>query len=111
MSKGANNFNFAGLNGFIWWLGEVENGVDPLGVGRAQVRIFGWYGDTVTTEDLPWAMPMHSINNRYTFQPLKDKFHSSDGKGDWVLGFFMDGEAAQFPIMMGVLPGFNPPQA
>jgi hypothetical protein len=23
-------------------------------------------------------------------------------------GIFIDGEAAQFPIMMGILPGFNP---
>jgi hypothetical protein len=27
--------------------------------------------------------------------------------GDWVVGFFMDGESAQMPVMMGVLPGYN----
>jgi hypothetical protein len=107
MSKATNNFNFAGLNGFVWWLGEVENNADPLGTGRAQVRIFGWYGDDIPTIDLPWAMPVHSLNSKNTFQPLDMK--SSDGPGDWVLGFFMDGEAGQFPIMLGVLPGFNPP--
>lgn len=109
MSKSTNNFNFAGLNGFVWWLGEVENNLDPLGVGRAQVRIFGWYEDTIPTIDLPWAMPMHPINNRNTFQPLEIK--TSTQGGDWVIGFFMDGEAGQFPVMMGVLPGFNPPKA
>ena len=25
---------------------------------------------------------------------------------DWVLGFFLDGESAQAPIVLGVLPGF-----
>ena len=28
--------------------------------------------------------------------------------GDWVVGFFMDGESGQFPVMMGILPGLQP---
>jgi len=93
--------NFAGLNGFIWWVGEVENRVDPLALGRCQVRIFGWHTDDkslIPTKDLPWAHPMNSINTAKQFQPLEI--------GDWVVGFFMDGEGGQFPIMMGMLPGF-----
>ena len=39
MSKGVNNHNFAGLNGFVWWMGEIVNRFDELGVGRCQVRI------------------------------------------------------------------------
>jgi hypothetical protein len=89
--------NFAGLNGFIWWVGIVENRVDPLGLGRCQVRIFGWYGPEIKTIDLPWAHPMYPINNSKSF--------SAPLFGDWVMGFFMDGESGQFPIMMGVLPG------
>ena len=27
---------------------------------------------------------------------------------NWVVGFFLDGESAQMPIMMGVIPGFTP---
>jgi hypothetical protein len=27
--------------------------------------------------------------------------------GEWVVGFFMDGESGQFPIMMGILPGIQ----
>jgi hypothetical protein len=90
--------NFAGLNGFVWWVGEVENRVDPLGIGRCQVRIFGWYdqGD-ILTEDLPWATPMYPLNNSKSF--------SAPLVGDWIVGFFMDSESGQFPIMMGVLPG------
>jgi hypothetical protein len=33
--------SFAGLNGFAWWMGVVENRNDPLKMGRCQVRIFG----------------------------------------------------------------------
>jgi hypothetical protein len=98
MSKVINNF--AGLNGFVWWVGEIENRVDPLGLGRCQVRIFGWYDQgEIKTQDLPWATPMYPLNNSKTF--------SSPSLGDWVVGFFMDSESGQFPIMMGVLPGLK----
>jgi hypothetical protein len=41
--------------------------------------------------------------------PLNDsKNFSSPRVGDWVVGFFMDGEQAQLPVMMGVLPGLKP---
>jgi len=39
------------------------------------------------------------INNSKSF--------SAPRVGDWVVGFFMDGESGQFPIMMGVLPGIK----
>jgi hypothetical protein len=95
--------NFAGLNGFIWWVGVVEDRADPLGIGRCRVRIFGWHTDDrslIPVDHLPWAMPMNSINNAKSFTPLE--------LGEWVVGFFMDGESGQFPIMMGVLPGISP---
>ena len=91
--------NFMGLNGFVWWVGVIEQRVDPLAMGRCKVRIFGWHTDNTSllpSDDLPWAMPMFPVNasNQWT-APLV---------GDWVVGFFMDGENAQFPVMMGVLP-------
>jgi len=49
------------------------------------------------TESLPWAQPLYPTNNSKTV--------SSPRLGDWVVGFFMDGMAAQAPIMLGVLPG------
>jgi hypothetical protein len=94
--------NFAGLNGFVWWVGEVEDRADPLGLGRCKVRIFGWHTDNkalIPTENLPWAHPMYSIN--------ASKIHQVLQPNDWVVGFFMDGESGQFPVMMGVLPGFS----
>ena len=95
--------NFAGLNGFVWWVGVIKDRADPLGIGRCRVRIFGWHTDDVTLipdNELPWATPMNAINSSKTVQSLEIN--------DWVLGFFMDGESGQFPIMMGVLPGLKP---
>jgi len=89
--------NFAGLNGFVWWMGEVRNSADPLGIGRSQVRIFGWT-DGIADPDLQWAHPIWSINNSKNFHALN--------QGDWVLGFFLDGESGQFPVMLGYIPGF-----
>lgn len=97
MTKVVNNF--AGLNGFVWWMGEIINRVDPLGLGRCQVRIFGWYGDSIQDEDLPWSVAMYPINNSKDFQAA--------AVGEWVVGFFLDGESGQFPVMMGVLPGVS----
>jgi hypothetical protein len=97
-----NRNSFVGLSGFIWWVGEVEDRVDPLVCGRCKVRIFGWHTDDksmLPTEQLPWAHPMLPLNNSNSCSLPKDK--------EWVVGFFMDGESGQFPIMMGVLPSLK----
>jgi hypothetical protein len=97
-----NRNNFIGLNSFVWWVGVVEDREDPLASGRARVRIFGWHTDdkiALPKSDLPWAMPMYPINAPNTF--------SKPRINDWVVGFFMDGESGQMPIMMGILPGIN----
>lgn len=95
--------NFLGLHKFVWWVGEVTGRDDPLGIGRCQVRIFGWHTDNKSAlpdEDLPWAHPMLPITESLSFGVPRI--------GDWIVGFFMDGESGQFPIMMGILPGFTP---
>ena len=40
--------NFLGKDGFFWWVGVIENRMDPLALGRCQVRIFGWHHDGST---------------------------------------------------------------
>ena len=105
------NTNFAGKDGFIWWVGVVENRMDPLGLGRCKVRIYGWHtNDTsgtdpakiaIPVDDLPWALPLLPLNSRNSFFPPE--------LGDWVMGFFMDGESGQFPVMMGIMPAFAQP--
>ena len=92
--------NFLGQAGFIWWVGVVENRNDPLNIGRCQVRIFGWHTDDLSlipSADLPWAHPVLPINDSTNFKTPKE--------GDYVMGFFFDGESGQFPGYLGVLPG------
>lgn len=91
--------NFAGLNGFVWWVGVVEDRNDPLKLGRCKVRIFGWHSESIVdipTKDLPWAQAMLPLNDANAYSPKE---------ADTVVGFFLDGENAQHPIMMGVIPG------
>ena len=94
--------NFLGKDGFIWWMGVVENRIDSMGLGRCQCRIFGWHTEDeklLPTEDLPWALPLLPINNSNAFSPPRI--------GDWIVGFFTDGLSGQSPVMMGVLPGLQ----
>jgi len=91
--------NFMGMNGFIWWVGVIEDRVDPLAIGRCRVRIIGWHSDNkslVPTDSLPWAVPIFPINDsqKWSAPPLNS----------WIMGFFMDGENGQVPYMLGVIP-------
>lgn len=91
--------NFIGLEGFVWWIGVVEDRQDPEQLGRARVRCFGWHTadkNEIPTEHLPWAHPIIPINNT-TASVAKE--------GDMVFGFFMDGVNAQNPAIVGILPG------
>jgi hypothetical protein len=42
---------------------------------------------------------MYPLNNSKSF--------ASPKVDDWIVGFFLDGENAQQPVMMGVLPGIR----
>lgn len=92
--------NFMGLNGFVWFMGVVESRDDPLRLGRVQARLFGWHTDNkseIPTSDLPWAQPLFPVNS--------SNLTSTPKEGDYIVGFFTDGESGQFPIFLGVLPG------
>ena len=102
------NVNFVGKDGFFWWVGEVEDNEDPMELGRVRVRVLGYYtnvrGGTTAdlpTENLPWATVL-----QHTCQPGNDGQGESSGQlqpGAIVMGFFMDGESAQMPIVIGVM--------
>ncbi len=95
--------NFAGKNGFIWWTGIVENRNDPLKLGRLRVRIIGWHTDDlneVKSEHLPWADAVTPLTHSNASLDIKE--------GDWVIGFFTDGNNAQKPVVFGQLNGLNP---
>ncbi len=91
---------------FIWWFGKIEDINDPLQLGRVRVRCYGWYNEDVQeipTADLPWAQPI---------QPITSSAQSEIGQsptglkiGSWVVGFFMDGNEAQRPMIMGSIAG------
>ena len=92
--------DFAGLNGFVWWTGVVEDRQDPLKLGRCRVRIIGWHDadvNLIPIEALPWAQIIQSPTGPRTFGSIKE--------GEWVSGFFLDGQNAQEPVILGVYPG------
>lgn len=92
--------NFAGIGGFVWFFGIVEDRQDPLGLGRVRVRVYSLHSEGLTdipTEDLPWASVIQSPNDR-TF--------STPREADMVFGFFTDGMDGQQPVIIGVVPGY-----
>jgi hypothetical protein len=92
--------DFIGLNGFIWWVGVVETRDDPLKLGRCRVRIFGWHADNLSdlpTEQLPFAQVLLPTTGTRTSSTIRE--------GDWVSGYFLDGENAQEPVVVGIFPG------
>jgi len=97
--------NFIGKNNFTWFLGVVEDRNDPAKMGRCRVRCFGWHTEDtsqITTGDLPWAIvitPTTSASNSGVGQT------HAIVEGTWVFGFFLDGERAQEPAIVGTIPG------
>ena len=102
--------NFLGRDGFRWWVGQVApeeaQGKQINGQGwgnRLKVRILGYHPDDdveLTNEQLPYAHVLLS--------PESGSGRGNKGKsirilpGDNVFGFFLDGDDAQQPIIMGV---------
>lgn len=91
---------------FHWWVGVVEDRLDPQFLGRCKVRIVGYHTpnkSTLPTEDLPWAHPVQPI----TSAAMSGIGHTPLGpvEGTWVLGFFRDGEDCQEPVMLGTMGG------
>lgn len=92
-------YDFAGRANFIWWIGVVEDRNDPLKLGRCRVRCVGWHSANkmqLPTNMLPWAVPVIPVNSSTVYAPKE---------GDMIFGFFVDGENAQEPVMIGGLPG------
>ena len=122
IEQGLLKTHFLGKDGFIWWIGQVVDQTKwagnlpktPVSFLRQQkgfdfrykVRIMGYHtavpGD-LSDDDLPWASVMLPVTAgtsggaRQTPQLRQ---------GNFVYGFFMDGEDAQMPIIMGVI-GYN----
>lgn len=95
-----------GEEGFRWFVGVVEDRNDPLKLGRVRVRIYNVHSmkqSRVGTDNLPWAIVMSPVtganNNKVGQAPVGILV------GTTVIGFFMDGEDGNNPIIMGAIAG------
>jgi hypothetical protein len=99
-------------NKFNWWVGVVEDRNDPEKLGRVRVRIIGIHSDDkeiLPTTDLPWA---------YILQASTSAGVSGVGTapvgllpGSWCVGFFIDSDDMQQPIVMGSIGGIPSPSS
>ena len=114
--------NFVGKDGFRWWIGQIapdpvqapqtkgtaktggrysKDGPPPFS-NRYKVRIMGDHPyNTVelSDEDLPWATvispPGYGTGSAGLFKTIRFQ------QGDTVIGFFLDGDNAQIPVIFG----------
>ena len=105
--------NYIGKDGFNWWIGQVahskywKKAADYFNGDwnyRCKVRIIGYHpfsGSVLSDNDLPWAQVM--------IDPAFGSGHGGTGKtldlkgGETCFGFFMDGDDAQQPVVIGLL--------
>jgi len=97
--------HFMGQDGFVWFVGVVEDRNDPSALGRVRVRCLGYHTPSVVdlpTTDLPWAHVMHPVTD-----PCMHGMGNTPSflvEGSYVVGFFRDVEKQQL-VIMGTLPG------
>lgn len=110
--------NYVGKDGFIWWIGQVahpnswrteesdlsDKDRDSKWAYRCKVRIIGYHtfdGNVLPDDDLPWAHIM--LDPAYgSGQGGLGKRHNIVG-GETVFGFFLDGDDAQQPVVVGLI--------
>lgn len=97
--------HFIGRDKFVWWIGQVEKSVDTAkNSNRVKVRIVGYHSDrtAVPSEELPWANILMPPTNAQSGGTGKKAMLTP---GQWVVGFFLDGDEAQVPCIWGCLGG------
>lgn len=102
-----NNNQFS-MGKFVWFTGVIVDINDPQKASRVKVRIHGYHNqDTNELPDdhLQWAMvmtsPFSASTNGIGLTPhglIKDAH---------VIGFFLDGESSQLPMVIGSFPAMN----
>jgi len=113
--------NSIGRDGFIWWIGQIAHKdswrapnklITRQGwkSNRVKVRIVGYHpfdpeGNDLPDEDLPWAEVMADPFTGNGQGELNETLNLNGG--EMVLGFFLDGEDAQQPVVMGLFPKYN----
>jgi hypothetical protein len=113
------NSGFLGAN-FLWWVGQIaddstwrdnilpgkhESANSIPGWGRRyKVRIIGLHDKeetTVASDQLPWAQVMYPVTAGGG--QANSAVTSALRQGNFVFGFFLDGQDMQVPVIMGVL--------
>ena len=104
--------NFTGKDGFRWWIGQIApekvqgdqlNGTGNAWGCRLKVRIYGYHPADLTElpdEDLPWAQILLSSQGGSGRANRSQSLRVAPG--DTVLGFFLDGDDAQLPVVLGI---------
>ena len=115
--------HFVGRDGFIWWIGQIapeetwkdntpgrpaiSNEDQPGFAERYKVRIMGYHTpdrEVLPDESLPWATVMYPVTAGAGGRASSQNANITQGM--FVFGFFMDGDNAQQPVIMGCL-GYN----
>ena len=113
--------NSIGRDGFLWWIGQVAppqswrnvNAAireDGSKATRVKVRIVGYHpfdpeGTILPDEDLPWADVLPNPFSGSGQGGLSENLTLVGGER--VLGFFLDGEDAQQPVVISLFPKYN----
>ena len=95
-----------GKDGFVWFMGVVEDRRDPKHLGRLRVRCLGYHTEDMIklpTADLPWSHVLNPITSATVSGVGQSPLGAVEGS--WVMGYFRDGSAAQEPVIIGTLPG------
>ena len=122
IEQGLVKTHFLGRDGFIWWIGQIVDQTqwagnlggsptktteDQKGFGfRYKVRIMGYHTAAPTDlpdDQLPWASVMLPVTAGVSGGAISAP---NLRQGDFVQGYFLDGEDAQQPVIMGVI-GYN----
>ena len=122
IEQGLVKTHFLGRDGFIWWIGQIVDQTqwagnlggsptktteDQKGFGfRYKVRIMGYHTAAPTDlpdDQLPWASVMLPVTAGVSGGGVSTP---NLRQGDFVQGYFLDGEDAQQPVIMGVI-GYN----
>ena len=114
------NPGFLGSGGFHWWVGQIasddtwrdnmlpgkysKKDQTPGWGRRYKVRIIGLHDreeTTIPSDQLPWAQVMYPITGGGG--QANGGATSQLRQGNFVFGFFLDGQEQQVPVIMGVL--------
>ena len=109
-----------GKDGVVWWLGQVCESdtwwpniplvpsAGAMGLpgfaDRVKVSILGYHTcskDELKNEELPWAYCLKPTTSGGNMGGAGESINLQGG--EWVFGFFLDGEDGQQPIIIGVL--------